>query len=298
VNNHPKPGASTTLSRRGLLNRVAALSAAPLALGMTGTALAADPKPCAPAGRATGIQLYTVRDSMAESVDATLAAIAAIGYREVEFAGYFDRSPVQVRTLLDDLGLVAPSGHMDGRSLRDDPSALLDTAAAVGHDYVVIAWLHPEDRDSIDDYKAWAQVFNRVGEQCQALGMRFAYHNHDFEFQAIGGTVPWDVLLAETDPELVDFELDMFWARKAGLDPVEVLSRAPGRYTMAHIKDMSPAGEMVDVGTGEIDYGAILATPEAANLKHLFVEHDNPADPFRTAAVGRLGLSRALAGDG
>ncbi|KAA9132713.1 sugar phosphate isomerase/epimerase [Marinihelvus fidelis] len=289
-----------SLTRRGLFAGTAALATTSLLATTTASAATDSKAGChhAGAGRATGIQLYTVRDSMADDVPATLTALAAIGYRELEFAGYFNQSPVALRTLLDDLGLVAPSTHMDARQLRDAPDALLDTAAAMGHDYVVIAWLHPDDRKTLDQYRAWADVFNRVGEKCQALGMRFAYHNHDFEFAAIDGQVPWDVLLQATEPDLVDFELDMFWTRKAGLDPIEVLTRAPERYTMAHIKDMSPNGDMVDVGTGEIDYGAILTSPEAASLKHLFVEHDNPADPFRTAAVGRLGLTRALLGDG
>lgn len=286
------------VSRRGMIRGTAAMAA--LSLGGAGGSLAAagDAGASDTGRRVPGIQLYTVRDSMAEDVAATLDAIAAIGFREVEFAGYFDHSPADVRALLEQAGLTAPAAHMDGRQLRDAPEPLVEAAAEVGHDYIVIPWLQPEDRASIADYRGWAEVLNRLGERCREHGMRMAYHNHDFEFTPIDGQLPWDVLVGETDPDLVAFELDMFWVRRAGHDPVAELEKAPERCTMAHIKDMSADGEMVDVGAGVIDYAAILADPAASGLKHLFVEHDNPAVPFRTAAIGRRGLSRALAGAG
>lgn len=244
--------------------------------------------------RVPGIQLYTVRASMATDVPGTLRAIAGIGYREVEFAGYGDHSARQIRRLLDDLELKSPSSHMDARQLRDDSHPLLETAAEVGHDYVTVAWLNPEDRQTIDDYKSWADTFNRIGELCHENGLRLAYHNHDFEFMSLGGQVPFDILLDETDPALVDFELDFFWVRKAEQDIVQVLNKSPDRFTMAHIKDMDARGDMADVGTGVIDFEDILGNEAASGLRHLFVEHDQPSDPFKSAAISHLALASIL----
>jgi len=277
-----------SLSRREMLASSAAMSLAALAgpsisLASTGTQK-----------RVPGVQLYTVRASLAKDVPGTLQAIAGIGYQEVEFAGYGDQSVQQIRRLLDDLDLQSPSSHMDARRLRENAAELIELAAAIGHDYVTIAWLNPEDRQTIDDYKGWAETFNRVGEACRDSGMRLAYHNHDFEFEPLDGQLPFDVLLDETDADLVDFELDFFWVRKAGQDIVPVLNKAPERFTMAHIKDMDTEGEMADVGAGVIDFANILGDEAASGLRHLFVEHDQPADPFKSVAISRLALSSIL----
>jgi sugar phosphate isomerase/epimerase len=244
--------------------------------------------------RVAGIQLYTVRDSMAEDVATTLTAIAGIGYREVEFAGYFDQTPAEIRRLLDDLGLASPSAHVDGESARDDPAPFVDAAAEVGHDYLTIAWMRPENRKTIDDFKRWAEVANRLGESCRRAGMRAAYHNHDFEFQALGGQEPFAILLAETDPELVFFELDLYWTRFANQDIRAVIGRAPERFVMSHIKDMDAGRNMVSVGAGTIDFAGILADPVADSIRHCFVEHDNPADPFRSAAYSHHSMQSIL----
>ncbi len=277
-----------SISRREILGSsvtlgLAALAAPSILLAATGT-----PK------RVPGIQLYTVRASMATDVPGTLRAIAGIGYREVEFAGYGDHSPQQVRGLLDDLDLKSPSSHVDAVIIRDDPLSLIETATAIGHDYLTIAWLSPNDRQSLDDYKRWAETFNRVGEVCRENGIRLAYHNHDFEFLPIDGQVPFDILLSETDPALVYFEMDMFWVRKGGQDIVDILTRAPGRFTMAHIKDMDEQGNMTEVGNGVIDFESILGNEAASGLRHLFVEHDQPSDPFKSAAISHLALASIL----
>jgi sugar phosphate isomerase/epimerase len=247
-----------------------------------------------PRARLAGVQLYTVRDSMAEDVAATLRAIAGIGYREVEFAGYFDHSPAEIRELLDGLGLVSPSTHINGETIRDDPAAFVEVAAETGHDYVTIAWVQPENRQTLDDYKRWADVANRLGEACAGAGMKAAYHNHDFEFRALDGVQPYDVLLAGTDPALVFFELDFYWARKARQAIRDVLARADGRIVMSHIKDMDAAGDMAPVGAGEIDFAGILADPAADSIRHCFVEHDNPADPFRSVSYSHYALRSIL----
>lgn len=272
-----------TWNRRELLAAAGGVAAA-------GLALTAD----AQARRVPGVQLYTVRDSMAKGVEKTLQALAGIGYREVEFAGYFTHSAKEIREFLARYGLDAPSTHVSGETVLDDPAPFTDLAAGIGHDYVTIAYAQPENRRTIDDYRRWAGVANRLGEACRRRGMRAAWHNHDFEFQPIGGVTPFEVLLAETDPALVDFELDFFWAREAGRDIGEVLAMAPGRFTMAHIKDRNVAGHMVDVGDGTIDFAGILAGADAASIRHCFVEHDAPDDPFRTVAASYYALKSIL----
>jgi sugar phosphate isomerase/epimerase len=271
-----------------------------LVVGGAGFGLGAMALPLMPArsvaapARIAGIQLYTVRASMEHDVPGTLRAIAGIGYREVEFAGYGDRSPRQIRQLLEDLGLRAPSSHMDARALRKDPLPQIETAAEIGHDYVTIGWIEAADRQSIDDFRRWAQDCNRIGAVCREHGMRLAYHNHDFELLPLNGILPYDILLGETDPELVDFQLDFYWARKAGHDVQSILAKSPQRFTMAHLKDIDDAGNMADVGAGNIDFAAILAGPAASGLTHLFVERDDADDPFKSAAISHLALEAIL----
>ena len=277
-----------SLSRRQMLGSSAALGLSTL-VAPTIASAATGPEKQVP-----GIQLYTVRESMAADVPGTLRAIAGIGFKEVEFAGYGDHSPKQVRGLLDDLGLKSPSSHVPAHTVRDEPLSLLEAATVIGNDYLTVAWLDPDDRQSLDDYKRWAESFNRAGELCRENGIRLAYHNHDFELLPIDGQQPFDILLNETDPALVDFELDMFWVRKAGQDNVGVLNRAPGRFTMAHIKDMDEQGNMTEVGTGGIDFESILANEAASSLRHLFVEHDQPSDPFKSVAISHLALASIL----
>ena len=244
--------------------------------------------------RVPGVQLYTVRDSMAKGVEKTLQGIAGIGYKEVEFAGYFDHSAREIRAMLNRFGLSSPSSHVNGEDVQDNPDSFVDIAAEVGHDYVTIAYMQEENRKTIDDYKRWAEVSNRLGEACQKSGMRAAYHNHDFEFHAIDGVVPFDILLNETDANLVDFEVDFFWVAEANQDIRRVLAKAPDRMTMSHIKDRNAAGEMVNVGDGEIDFAGILADPVAASIKHCFVEQDHPEDSFRSVAASHYVLKSIL----
>jgi sugar phosphate isomerase/epimerase len=276
------------LSRREILGSSAALGLSTLLAPSILSAATATDK------RVPGFQLYTVRASMATDVPGTLKAIAGIGYREVEFAGYGDHSARQIRRLLDDLELRAPSAHINARQLRDDSRPFLETAAEIGHDYLTVASLVTEDRQTVDDYKRWADTFNRVGELCRENGLRLAYHNHEFEFVSLGGQVPFDILLDETDSALVDFELDFFWVRKAGHDIVQVLNKSPDRFTMAHIKDMDEQGNMADVGTGVIAFEDILGNEAAIGLRHLFAEHDQPSDPFKSAAISHLALASIL----
>jgi sugar phosphate isomerase/epimerase len=238
---------------------------------------------------AIGIQLYTVRDAMAADFEGTLERLARMGYDEVEFAGYFGRSPARVRAILDGLGLAAPAAHVPLEALRDDLQATLDTAAAAGHKWVVCPWIAPAERSS-DGYLRLADVLNRAGEAGRGMGLRAAYHNHEFELEPLGSadTLPLELLLRRTDPTLVDFELDVFWVSHAGHQPLDWFARHPARFVLVHVKDMDGSAErrMVDPGRGVIDFPAILDRHEQAGIRHWFVEHDQPVDPFGTARAG------------
>lgn len=227
-----------------------------------------------------GVQLYTVRRSMQESVERTLEQVARIGYREVEFAGYFDRTPQQIRSLLDANGLVSPSSHGgDLNTIRTRWAAALDDAKIVGHRYLVCASL-PRSEQTADGYRRVAAEFNRAGEEAAKAGITFAYHNHDFEFRPLGDTIGYDILLAECDPTLVQMQMDLFWIVKGGRDPLAYFAKHPGRFCSVHVKDMDANGAMVDVGAGQLPFATYFAQARQAGIRHYFVEHDNPGDPM------------------
>ena len=227
-----------------------------------------------------GVQLYTLRALLPRDFDGTLAALRAIGYREVEFAGYHGRTPKQVRATLDRVGLTAPAAHVPFEALRDEPNQVLDEAEMVGHRYLVVAWLGEADRQSVPALVRTAAAFNRIGERAAARGLRFAYHNHDFEFVRVGGRIPFDLLLDDTDRQFVSFEMDLFWVAKGGADPLAYFERHPGRFPLVHVKDMAAGQRMVEVGRGHIDWRRIFAKRKRAGIEHFFVEHDEPADPL------------------
>ncbi len=268
------------LSRRSILAGAAALSAAACA-----------PRAAEAAAPRLGVQLYTVRDRMAQDMAGTLEAVARIGYREVEFAGYFDTPPAGVRQYLDDAGLAAPAAHIAFTDVRDNPELPIERAVVVGHQTLIVAWLPEEERRTLDQWRAWADRFNGFAEQCRGAGLRFAYHNHDFEFQPIDGVKPFDLLLERCDPALVDFELDLFWAVKAGEDVNAILAANPNRYPMCHVKDMAADGSMVDVGAGVIDFADIFARHRFA---HWFVEHDEPGDSLASITASHAVLDGLL----
>jgi sugar phosphate isomerase/epimerase len=244
--------------------------------------------------KTVGIQLYSVRRKLARDFEGTLARLASIGYQEVEFAGYFDRKPEEVRAILVRHGLVAPSAHVSIDIARQEWRRTLETANIIGHRYVVIPWLSPEDRRTTTDLKRRAAEFNRLGEVAKRVGIRFAYHNHDFEFMPLEGRIPYDVLLAETEPGNVAFELDLMWITKGGQDPLRYFASYPGRFEMVHIKDSTGAPDYrhVDVGRGTIDFRRILTRRHQAGIRHFFVEHDDPADPLTFARVSYEYLRR------
>jgi sugar phosphate isomerase/epimerase len=227
-----------------------------------------------------GLQLYTVRNAMQQDLPGTLARVAEIGYREVEFAGYFGRSPAEIRDLLERHHLRAPSTHIGYGELASGWDAVLRNAREMGHDFVTVPSLPGTERASVAGLRNVAAAFNRGAAEAKSAGLRFAFHNHDAEFVPVEGVVPFSVLLEETDPQLVTFELDVYWAFRAGRDPLALLAEHPGRFTMLHLKDSAgpPQHQMVDVGAGVIDFRALLTKSRDLGLRHFFVEHDRPED--------------------
>ena len=231
---------------------------------------------------------------MARDFDGTLAALAGIGYREVEFAGYFRRTPAQVREALRRNGLTSPSTHIAFPADDAAWARTLDDANAIGHQWVTIAWLDEPMRRTSDDWVRIADRFNRLGALAREAGLRFAYHNHDFEFARAGRGMRFDTLLTRTDPALVDLEMDVYWVTKAGADPMWYLRHHAGRFPMLHLKDATAAPErrMVDVGAGTIDWAALLTLAREQGTSHAFVEHDEPADPLASAKASYSYLSK------
>ncbi len=227
-----------------------------------------------------GLQLYTVRAAMAQDFEGTLARVAQIGYNEVEFAGYFGRSPEAVKAALTSAGLTAPSAHVGFDMLGERWPETLANAGVIGHKYIVVPSLPGDLRRSADGYKRAAETFNRAGQAARAAGIRFAYHNHDVEFAPVDGQIPYDVLLATADPAVVEFEMDLYWVVKGGGDPLAYFTRYPGRFPLVHVKDGGPPPErrMADVGSGVIDFRSIFAHHQQAGIEHYFVEHDQPQD--------------------
>ncbi len=278
--------ALAALAAAGLLPRATRAAAAPDASATEASAPdARAPNATAPdAMKRIGLQLYTVRSLMTKDMPGTMAAVAAAGYREVEFAGYFGRTPEEVRQMLKAHGLTAPSTHIGLEAVREQFDATAESAQAIGIRYLTVASLDMRALKSADDWKRMADVFNDIGRRAKSAGLRFAYHNHSVEFTPVDGAVPLDLLIDGTDESLVAFELDLFWAMKAGQDPRAYFEKHRGRFAMVHVKDATaaPASDMTDVGSGVMDWKRIFAAHKKAGIRHYFVEHDNPADPMQS----------------
>jgi sugar phosphate isomerase/epimerase len=243
-----------------------------------------------PYGKPVGLQLYTLRNELAQDLAGTLRRVAEIGYKEVEIFDFYGKNSAEMRKLLRDSGLSAPSAHYQVAQIQSSWDKQIEYAKAIGLTYMVNAILWPPQRKSLDDYKQLADLFNKAGEQCRKSGIQFAYHNHNFEFKAYDGVVAYDELLKRTDPALVQFEMDCFWVTRAGQDPVAYFEKYPGRFPLLHIKDLnkgfSPTvedsfqpGPFAPVGGGTIDWKRIFAAAPKGGMKHFFVEQDECAKP-------------------
>jgi sugar phosphate isomerase/epimerase len=265
-------------------------------LGTLGAACAAGMRLDAAKMNRIGMQLYTVRNELEKDFEGTLATVAAIGYQEVEFAGYFKRTPQQVREALKASGLTSPAAHVEYGLLTDKFDGVLEGARAIGHRFLVNPWIDESIRKSLDDWKRIAETFNRAGERSKKAGIQFAYHNHHFEFLPIDGQQPFDLLLAQCDPDLVKIELDLCWIAVAGKDPLDYFTRAAGRFPLVHVKGLAKRPEggpaaafpqaipnITDVGRNDIvDWKRIFARSAQAGIQHSFVEHDAAKMPFES----------------
>lgn len=258
-----------------------------------------------PLGLPIGLQLYTVQDRIQADFDGTIRQVAAIGYRAVEtnltLAG---RGPRELRLSFESLGLDWKSAHVGGAELQGDLQKTIDQARDAGLDYLVCAFpivlrperFQPPAKDlggfvmdvahgfTLDDWKANADLFNKIGEQSWKAGIQFAYHNHNIEFRKFGATTGYEELLRRTDPRLVKLELDCGWMVSAGQDPVEYLARYPGRYVMLHIKDLKPGTppntelkmQGTEIGSGIIDWPRLFAAAKKAAIAGYYVEQEPP----------------------
>ena len=257
-----------------------------------------------------GVELYTVRSLLTEKARETIEAVAAIGYRHCEIQDVMTLA--RLAPILNDVGLKPTSAHFTPAFLTgnwefpaqfgiDKPAdgydidAVIEDAHRHELEYLVFPMVYPEERGGLDVYRSLAGELNRVGEKCQAANVALCYHNHNFEFEPIEGSTPFEVLAAETDRRYVNFELDVFWARHAGVDPVEVMRQYSGRTPLVHLKDLRAGtadsykvlgtwrkdpGAFEELGDGVIDFASVLHAASEHGVVHCYVEQDHtPGDP-------------------
>ncbi|MGD1072853.1 MAG: sugar phosphate isomerase/epimerase [Bryobacteraceae bacterium] len=279
------------LSRRRFLGSSLSLAAAPLLT--------------AASGRTIGVQLYTVRGTLMKDSDHVLRTIAAIGYKEIEGAGRADL--LALIPQIDDLGMKAVSCHVETPLITGDwekykglkPVALeaaIDSLKNAGLSYFTMAYIQPQARGDLDFYRRTADNMNHAAELCRKAGLQFAYHNHAFEFAGKEGERPIDIFYERLDRNLVALEMDVFWVSVAGNDPVETLKKWKGRVGLLHLKDKAkgtpvqytesvPPSTFREVGSGMLNFTAILKAAPAAGVKHYFVEQDQTeGDPLDSLA--------------
>jgi len=287
------------VTRRTFLKTGAAAAAA---LGLNPRKLFADPL-----GLPVGLQLYSVRKLLPSDYAGTLKQVAAIGYREVEAAGFYGHSPDEVKAAMSGAGLRCVSAHYSLADLLKDVDRNLKFTKALGLEYVICsspsvadpaklasypggAKMYFQNGLSLDDWRWNAGQFNDLGKKFKAEGIRFGYHNHTMEFHDLGGSTGFDVLLKDLDPAYVTLEMDCGWVVAAGKNPITYLTQYPERISMLHIKDLKPAvagktpGERVStvLGKGTIDYKPIFAAAKKAGIKHYFVEQEEfDGDPVQ-----------------
>lgn len=272
--------------------------------------------------QAFGLQLFTFFNVMDADVKGTLEKIAAIGYKEIESAfskkgGYYGMKPKEFDSLLKDLGLSWKSHHVLGapfklppdfklplgpdgkpmaipqmKNLRDNYQELIDEVAEAGVPYIVCA---NTPIGSSEEVKTSINTLNKASEAAKKAGIMMAYHNHDKEFESMDGKVIYDRLLTETNPETLKMELDLCWVAKAGIDPVALFKKHPGRFPLWHVKDLDKdRKEPAPVGKGVINFKHIFANAKVAGMKHFFVEHDMPADPYASISTSYTNLKKIL----
>lgn len=226
-----------------------------------------------------GVQLYSFRDAMAEDALGTLKQIASIGFKEIESARsqkghYYGLSPEDMKKACEDLGMSLKSGHV---ALDDNFQKTMDEAVASGQPYVICSSM-PSRGQTVDNYKKVAEAFNKAGEDCKKLGLKFGYHNHEYEFESENGEVLYDVLMDNTDADLVHMELDLGWVIVGGKDPLDYFKKYPGRFPLWHLKDMNMTKkESTEFGKGGLDIKVMMDNQQASGVKHIFIEQEEYA---------------------
>jgi sugar phosphate isomerase/epimerase len=246
------------------------------------------------------VQLYTVREAARNDFPGTLRRLAEGGARAVEFAGYGGMSIPELRALLDELGMRVAGSHVPLTSWEGQPEATLADIVALGGEYAVVPFVPVERRGGVSFARSLATDLNRWAAEAKRAGLGFAYHHHDFEFAPLAdgdGSTLFDILVQETDPDLVGIEVDVYWAAHAGLDPAHLLAELQGRVPLLHLKDLAAGPERTDVPAGEgmLRWHEILPAGEAAGARWWIIEQDNPADPIADAlrAIRNIeGMSR------
>jgi sugar phosphate isomerase/epimerase len=235
-----------------------------------------------------GLQLYTLREELPKNVKSVLEKVAASGYTNVETYGFsikdqfWGLSPVELKNILDENNLKAVSGHYNlGSFLYDGNTAELiasiEAAKTLKSEFLTVPWVDEPFRKSLEDYKKIASRLNQAAKMCADSGLKLAYHNHDFEFQKHDGVTGYEILLNETDKNLVCFELDLYWVVRSGNDPLQLFKENPGRFKMWHVKDMDKQNQALntEVGSGLIDFKPFFAAAKQAGMVHFFVEQEN-----------------------
>lgn len=255
------------------------------------------------AAQPIGVQLYTVRTLTRDNLSEVLAEIRKIGYDEVEtYWDVYTHPAPELKRMIQDHGLRVPSGHFN----YDGIEGKLEYAATLGVEYLICPMLPPQMQTSLDGFKRAAEQFNKWGEQIKRMGMRFGFHTHNYEFHRYGDTTGFDVLVERTEPNLMCFEIDCYWVTQAGRDPVQMIEKLGSRVRLLHMKDRKPgfptstslnaeASHFTPVGTGAIDWEAIIATAKRDGIRHYFVEQDSgPPAPLECLRISYKNLRPIL----
>ena len=241
-----------------------------------------------------GVQLYTFRNEMLKDAAGTLKQIASIGIKKIETAGstkgyYYGLQPKEMQNICKDLGMQLVSGHVH---LDDQWDNTLGQAVASGQEYLICSSM-PSRGQTVDNYKTVAEAFNKAGEDCIKAGLKFGYHNHEYEFESENGEVLFDVLLENTAPDLVHMELDLGWVIVAGKDPLDYFKKYPGRFPLWHLKDMDMnEKQSTEFGKGGLDIAAMMANQKVSGVQHIFIEQEEYTSGPLKSMVHNMGFMK------
>ena len=257
-----------------------------------------------------GLQTYTLRNALAEDFKGTFQMIKDVGYDFVELndRNFSEKTPAELKAMLDEIGLPCPSSHMGYAKVKDELPFVIQTAKTLQTDYMVVPYMADNLR-SLEDWKRHAVIFNAAGEQLADEGVRLAYHNHQFEFDDLGGgTTAIEILMNETDPRFVDFQLDIFWTNIASINVADLMRKYPGRFKLCHIKDLKGdpksaanmsyedigANLMQNVGEGDTDFESVFALNDISGMEYFVAENDFPKTPYRGSIATSLSSIRNM----